>query len=1151
VLLSSCEEAGGGSISRETVVGPRDRVRKFNEGGTDSEMDFTYSPGSGFSCKPKGLKFFVPNESFSNTSNNTIVNAITSGATYALSNMMQMVLNPLLCVATLKAFGNAVGGDGLTAAIETIVIALGMEGLSYVEGLIYDEDDYNLDPQNPICLGATIAMFVSCITMMIVSKITALSLPKRIAIIMGISATVQFAKEIFKSAQFAAASQVFVKLSLCGDNWFTYGSSGLEENLVKESRSNTGITLNNIRLNFPLRGSFSGSYSYNLSQCFKIRDMAACEKIFSETTMTTEDVDSRSSLVYKEYREFVYDGIEFAYDGCSDPREERKSYASTPDQTSQLYYFRGNEAAHFACERFMVKGSPEYREAYKCCLDASQKLICIYNDEKIDGKDGKHVMCNKDDSPGKCQIATTVEFDFSDMAGFNSVNTTACDNLKAQTVDNASVCSGESKDTASCSSATKEYNTMCGEGIGTLRHPIENIEGIAHVISGSKPTIGKTVKLKIVQSKFDPTKYCVETYSFCPYDFRLMGGSETYGTEFSSSYESGFKVKLKKGTEEYEQDTKMTDIVRENKKNNCTFDEDGNRHCMGPCYASDSGEISACYNRPSNFCQLDRHCVRIPPLDEKPREYNSPYIDLACINSVGSSHNFTNYEGVAGTTSKSTRLLTTPLVECTVETFKNILLNRAGHTRCVDGNESPSEDDDCASGVLYRNRQNLDGMAEYKNSFKRLKSYMHGVVRALLALAVVLYGYNIAISHKGLTTEELSKFILKLICVSYFSISNNWIPYVFDRVYRVYGIVTEFALGLVAANGESMNYDNPKYSGCYFSDSKYINNHFSSYGDRQYISVFDTMDCKLSRYFGYYTNNLTSPPIIAILIMGVCSLGLAILMMIPVLLIFLSLLFFIIRVSYIFIVNSLTIVILLFLSPIFIPLALFERTKSAFTKWLVGIAQNIMSPLFLFMALSLFFSVFDKYYVGEALFVGTREPIRDVYCGKICKVSESKFFYVGGDKDTVKKQEEECAQVRGNVINLIEDSPLCLMVRAPDLEVDTPISILNMILGGFAGLPGLAIQVANFFQMFSNIIFLLVLIFIFEQMTAYISAMTSALFAYETVGFKGIDNNAEGLPSLKDITTKVASAGAQLANKTKDVGKGAFNNFRNWRNRDK
>jgi type IV secretory pathway VirB6-like protein len=1137
-----------GSITEEVVVGPRDRVRKFKSGGADSEIDYKYSTTTGFSCKPKGLKFFATD--FTEKTDNDSLDSLVNFGTYSLSIVINLLLAPVLCISTLKAFGNAAEGNGMTAALEGIAILIGLESIKYLEELIYNEDDYNLDPYNPLCFGVTVAMFVSCIGMLIVTKLP-IGLFKKLLIIEAMSAIVLTAKEIIKGIQYNRAKAVFDKLSLCGDDWFTYGSPELEEEMKLRAGTNNYVTFNNLALHFPMKGSFFGSHSYKLNECFRDRNPTTCNLLFRGVTgtATDEDIDAHLSVVYKQFREFLYGGIEYAYEACRDPRIERVSYMGAADKTSQLYYFRGSDAANFACERFLVDNTPEYKEAYKCCLEASQKLVCIHNSESIGGFSGVYVMCNKDDSPSGCKIATNIEMGDVDTSPPDS--TAICTELKKVTVDNTQICSSDvtnksmcsfsSAESTGCCEAYKSYENVCDSN-GKLKDEYTQ----KTKLNSSNTSDAKMIKLKIVQSKFDPAKYCVETYSFCPYNFRIGGGTEIYGTEFSSSYDSGFQVEDvvdENDVVTYRQKTTVGEITTYNRLNECTFDSAGNRHCMGPCFVD--GKASACYNRPSNFCQLDRHCVKIPKLDDAPKDYNSPYIDLACINSVGSSHNFDNYANTTGRASKSTKLLVAPLVECTVETFKNILMNKAGHTRCMDANEDPTRGDDCSSGVVYKRGQNLDKMAEYKNSFKRLKNYMIGVVTAVLALAVMLFGYNLAFMHKGLTTEEISKFVLKMICVSYFAISTNWIPYVFSAVYRVYGIVAEFALGLASIDEENMDYTNLKYSGCYFFKNKHINNNYDAYGDRQYVSVFDTLDCKLSRYFGYYTNNMTNPPILALLIMGVFSFGLAILMILPVFLIFLSLFFFIIRAAYIFIVNSLTITILLFLSPIFIPLVLFEKTKSMFSNWLVRLAQNVMSPLFLFMSLSLFFAIFDKYYIGDAKFKGTREPIRDVYCGELCKISETNFFSIVGDDTEKNIQKQTCNEAKGKVIDLIKESPICMVSRAPDFQTTTSSTLVNFILKEFGGFPGFAIQIANFFLMFSDIIFMLVLIFIFEELNTYISEMTSNLFSYNSVGFKGIDSGVDGLPKLKEVMKTAASGAAKLANATKEPGKAMVNKARN------
>ena len=187
------------------------------------------------------------------------------------------------------------------------------------------------------------------------------------------------------------------------------------------------------------------------------------------------------------------------------------------------------------------------------------------------------------------------------------------------------------------------------------------------------PDFTHTIKFKIRKSssESDGTKYCVETYNLCPYNFRILGGTENYSDEFYMRNDSGFEVE-KQNDGSYTQKNPSNYDKEFTNKNNCEFDQDGNRHCNGPCFVGD--KVYACYNKPSNFCQIDRHCVTIQPLVEEEKRYDSVYIDQACVDNVGSSHNFLNYERQTSySTSGNTRLLVAPIVECINETFKNIL----------------------------------------------------------------------------------------------------------------------------------------------------------------------------------------------------------------------------------------------------------------------------------------------------------------------------------------------------------------------------------------------------------------------------------------------------------------------------------------------
>ncbi len=1142
------------SITQKTVVGPRDRIRKFNE------LDFTYIAPmkdnsnlaeSGFHCKPGGLKYMEFNK-------DSLGGIFDKGTEAEYSLVVNLLFFPLLCSQILNVYGLIKDDDsGFKTFFILLASVFGFKSLEYLESMIFDEDDFNLDPYNSYCFGVGLSMIVVCLTIMIIAKIKYISLSIRVAIIVGLDVAGNVVKEAFKGIQFAIADAVFGNFELCGDNWLTYGNESIEANLngqsvEKSTYSNWENWEKYISEAYPSKGAFNGSYKYKINKCFMENNINYCKVLYQDTNLSSESVITKINIFYKPYREFIYDGMEFSYSGCSDPRPERKSYLDVNDKISQLYYFRGNEAANFACDRFLVSANEDYREAYKCCLEASQKLICIHNTVEK-----KHVMCNKDDD-SSCKMDYTLD-NFGDrilkivglnnLADFlkkleenknkqqtNSIDSDFCKNLKEATVDK--FCKDNS-DPFNCNSVRRTYDEHCDEN-GKPKPGVISSSNISSSENNNKDRvldIDHTIKFKIRQSTLDPTgnKYCVETYNLCPYNFRILGGTEQYGNEFAMKNDSGFKVKKVGNDGEYEQDDPNDSDEDFNENNHCTFDKEGGRHCTGPCMRDD--KIYACYNKPSNFCQIDRHCVNIQPLVKTENNALSPYIDRACLDNIGSSHNFLNYEKPLAKSGKNQKVLVAPMVECVVETFKNILLNKAGHTICKNMNDKVIGDVCLNSDVVIKQGDDLS-KSDYESPFIKIKTYLGNIVKAILVLSVMLYGYNIILFRKGTNPEEIFKYVITISLVVYFSFSNNWINNLFNSVYNIYNKVSEFAVNILSEDRESYNYDNPKYGGCFFFDALYINNKYDDYKDRKYLAVFDTFDCKLSRYFGYYSDNIGNPPIISIFIMGIFMAGLSILVMLPFALLFISILFFIIRVAYIFVVNSLTITILLFMTPIFVPMILFDRTKGFFQNWLKKILQNIMSPLFIFMALSLFLTVFDKYFVSNAIFYGENEPIRGVYCDTICRISENNYFHLDPEKN---EQRESCNESKGKIIDLKKNAPICA-VQDPGVSNKTGVGLIDFIIEDFPGLPGLpnfsglTDQIEGFFNMFFDLIFLLILIFIFEQFISYVNAMTGAIFSPDGSG-GGAMNDTSGLPSLQDVTQIVASSGVKLANSSSNVVK--------------
>lgn len=1181
---------------KDSMVGPRDRVRSF----INNEIDFKYNKNSGFSCRPAGLKSYPDINSYSSAEDykNKISGEVsnTSGIfdkdlglgilTYLESMFFDIFLQPIFCITFLEGLmeSGSFAGKGkednknnvdnsetstllgnMTGVLKTIISVVGVSAMSDLIKMVLGEDDYNIDPTNPYCMGYYATEMVTCLISLLIWKLD-IKFGNKILIILGINTAYYAAKMIASEIIFHRAQAAFEHLSLCGDDWNVYGDLGLQETLEEEivagsmglesgARNIKNIGLSYLKKYYPSKGAFFGSRQYLLDECFLNRNKEVCRKIFNlgdNIEITNNTIDNNSTIIQKAYREFKYGGVEFAFNtnngDCIDPRPERAGYLGTPDSTSQLYYFRGSEPANFACDRFLIRNTPEYKSAYRCCLEASQKLICIANKET--SSSGKevilHTMCSKNTT---CSVKSNINIESErEETGYGKIK---CEDIKKSLESG-----GLSPDIVK-----KHYDNFCDE-TGKLK-PVYGYEySVEDDGKGSKVAGAGRIEFKIRQSIYDENKYCVETYNLCPYNFKLMGGSEQFGDEFKQTHEENIPVK--KVGNVYEQKTLFKKLTEENEVRQCSFTKGGVKECYGACHSTTTGAkgvresvYESCFNRASNFCQIDRHCTTLTPLFEREKLNTSPYVDEACINLVGSSHNYDNYERVTNRP-RNSFFLTAPVVECVVETAKNVLMNKAGHTKCKNAEEEPIRGSCPDTGELYKKGEILDE-DQYQAPFHRLRRYFVGITKALMALAVVFYGYSSLFFGKGFSsTEEVMKFILKLITVAYFSTTTGWINPIFNGVYAVYGEVSQLAVKLA---GEEADYDSNKYSGCYFIRSKYISNNYEDYGDRSYISLFDTLDCKLSRYFGFYVNSATNPPILSMILAGVFTFGIAIILILPLLLLFVSLLYFIASVVLSFIVSSFTITLLLLITPIMIPQILFDRTKDNVKKWLKAIVRNIFSPLFLVMGMFMFFTIFDKYFVGDAVFNGSNEPIRNVFCGVICKMGGEQFAYVDVNnlethidkKLNITYSGSEAVNcennLRGKIVDLSRKSLICILQKSTKQSTNTGISIINFIVDDFKGFPGLFLQAGAFFSCFLDIMFLLIVVFIFNQFIPYINKLTNIIFSGE-----GGEIDDKLTITLNGMMQSIAKKGAMFANKTKDYGgriainKG-INRFNEWRDR--
>ncbi len=1109
-------------LSDYKMDGRGDRIRKYNN------INYTYSSAKGFQCYPDGLR-----STFSWADGISPSAAAVSVLGGVLVN--DIILAPFICGAILALYLKT----GLAIGATMAVIVSILDG--FLDSVIsrFDFDiDFGLDIENTKCLPVIIPLLGVCAGSMItfgVTKLSSQTHTKGVLIAlaaMGLSYAI--IKNSYGQVQYSRAQAVFNRLKICGDNWATYGNYEFQ-NLIDKNQAEAylkegRIIPEAIEEFYPSKGFFDGSYKYYLDKCIKMRDFTSCMKI--DPSVVTKDNDYQFKESDRLFREYKYQGKEYAYPGCNDPRPIARTYdvnLSSGNSNMQLYYSQGSDGINFACERFLEKA--EWMDAYKCCVDASNKLLCI---EYTEGSKTGHIFCSKDE---KCIIKSNIltQFRLPEAPNLSTSKSGAVEEClpKAKNSYEQQVNSKiteleeeikklESKKEAETSKSKKkeletkieelkndkalwEEKKVSGMTDDEAKNVCKELYGVSDTSSEQNQLdkiykeLGKSlnqIELKIYRSEKEGNKYCVATQSFCPYDFNLMGGTEKVGLEFRDT--AGiYKGKLK--------------VTQSN--------------CYRPDPKDSSKKIPlSCLGRASNFCQIDRHCVYMKPYGAADQNLpSSPYIDKSCINMIGTSHNNENYKTLNTymRVQKTKDHLTAPLVECIIETSKNFLFNVAGFSVC-QGLGMPDENDACATGYVFKRGENLDkygtnGLLEagYKTTpvFNNFRHRFKQIAQILLVLAIVFYGFNMVMFGAVFRQGELMKFLVKIVVVSSFAMGGWWIKPVLKGVFTISNSVINLALEVTQIDSLKPSYDNSSFDGCYFGDHKDfgMHNNYYDYGDRGYLAFFDFVDCKINKYLGFEVGGLN----MVIMAIGYFFAGSAVIILaIPLLMIFLSLILVAVKIVYIFVVSMLTLILLLFFAPFMFPLMLFKKTEKMFQTWIMKIVGYIFYPIFLIVAMTILFLLYDTYYTGEAVYFGRDNgPHRELFCGYACKAGSGMYLFT--DSDSKKDQQEiECkAKLNGDFINLKDKSILCSFVDTKiDWQGGHP--ILNLL--GNISYPVVVYAGLLWKTLFGNYCILLLIILFIDKILDGIIRIGSVIF--------GVGADSKEIMSVSEAFSKIGGA---------------------------
>ncbi len=566
-------------------------------------------------------------------------------------------------------------------------------------------------------------------------------------------------------------------------------------------------------------------------------------------TCTGYTINSSKSLDNKNWREFIYQGVEFKDEnGCNNPSNWVSDTANKEfyNQNKQNYYMRGSDNfPNYACQRYLKESDDqEIKKAYDCCVKRSQNAICV---DGGSGSGGNHSFCEV-----------------------------------------GSICSYNAK------------NSAFPDGIST--------------------------KFKPYFSKKTQGYVCAGTFSYCPYNFAIGGGTEI-------SY-------IDKGNSE---------------------------------------------SRKTNFCQYYRHCSKIPAIPSFAiSEYGDAYISSACRDMKGDSQN--TYGSAQQLIPVNTKHFSAPIVQCFKETIENHFLNISGITVCQNSKEKPNASGECSTGYLYKKGEPIPGG---DSPFIKIRNKLQTFLKLCMVLSLILFGFGVLIALPGsVERKTLINYIIKIGLVAYFALGNAWQAGFAKGVMNVSSSLGDVFFKLDPSRPTNKN------DGCNFPRYNYIDTNEATRYDnpgypenKNYLKVWDTLDCKIAMAIGFGPE-VSIPNLFLIIVGAIFSVPFGIFFFLLGFAFAFFLLTITMKAMHIFIMSVVSIIILLYISPVVIILSLFEKTKNIFDNWWKQILGYSIQPVMIIAYLALTISVFDKILIGDAKFVPSLDPttgIADEYGRKMPK----------------------------------------------------------------------------------------------------------------------------------------------------------------------
>jgi type IV secretion system protein VirB6 len=321
------------------------------------------------------------------------------------------------------------------------------------------------------------------------------------------------------------------------------------------------------------------------------------------------------------------------------------------------------------------------------------------------------------------------------------------------------------------------------------------------------------------------------------------------------------------------------------------------------------------------------------------------------------------------------------IIQCIKESIERLFIDYSG----------------CGSATNYK-----------QNYFPVFQDTMRNVVRAALMLYVIFFGIKVALGGEMPDKGTFFTFGAKFLLVLYFSVGIStgfsdsgkaeyddgvttlMLPFFQDGATTLAGIVYS------AGGAQGL---------CAYNTSDYPTEY-------QYLALWDSLDCRLLYYLGVDTESISTKAIGGIAI-TMFALGASTLLLLPLAALFafqiifavfcvvfmvflLSVVVYFVNVT---VISMIALAILIYMAPIFVPMALFEQTKKYFDGWLKLIISYALQPMIVAAYIAMMLTVFDQTMFGDCQFVSTNITWSDDGNGTTGAPTKSKPFFEICDPD--------------------------------------------------------------------------------------------------------------------------------------------------------